>query len=579
MVQFVFVFASLLLIIAVHPTLATSSGTPSKPHIVMHLVDDWGWANAGWHANEGNTKEVRTPRMDQLVKEGIEMDRAYSFQFCSPTRSSLQSGRYPSHVNDKNADVTIHNPDDPVSGFAAIPRNMTGMAAKLKLGGYKTHQVGKWDAGMATWDHTPVGRGYDTSFGYFHHDNDYFNDKAEALVDLWDTRGPGFGMNSSCEAYYGKPNEGCEQPGSNPSYTVGPEMIYEEKIFVDRCLEMVEDHPKEDPFFLNYCSHIVHSPLQAPAMLYHSFDFMTNDYDKHRQIYASMVAYLDTGVGKIVDALKGEDMWNNTIWFCQSDNGGPSFTGDNHTANNFPLRGAKYSNWEGGVRVNAFVSGGYLAKVAPQRIGTKLDGFIHICDYYTTFAAIAGVDPTDTRAALAKLPPVDGLNLWPYISGQVEASPRTEVWNDLGVLIMGKFKLYNASGPYGKLVDPESGSLTMTEGHACRPGMVYPNGTDLPGGAGAPAEHGTTVNGTGQCAETQECPGGACLYNIFDDPTEHRQLSGLPGMDAQIAKMRSRLAALEATYFNPKRGSSQDGLAKRTAIEKWGGYWGPFVFP
>jgi hypothetical protein len=50
-------------------------------------------------------------------------------------------------------------------------------------------------------------------------------------------------------------------------------------------------------------------------------------------------------------------------------------------------------------------------------------------------------------------------------------------------------------------------------------------------------------------------------------------------MDAQIAKMRSRLAALEATYFNPKRGSSQDGLAKRTAIEKWGGYWGPFVFP
>jgi hypothetical protein len=57
--------------------------------------------------------------------------------------------------------------------------------------------------------------------------------------------------------------------------------------------------------------------------------------------------------------------------------------------------------------------GGYLAKVAPQRIGTKLDGFIHICDYYTTFAAIAGVDPTDTRAALAKLPPVDGLNLWP----------------------------------------------------------------------------------------------------------------------------------------------------------------------
>ena len=57
---------------------------------------------------------------------------------------------------------------------------------------------------------------------------------------------------------------------------------------------------------------------------------------------ASMVNYLDTGVGKIVDSLKAKGMWENTIWFFQSDNGGPSFTGDNHTANNFPLKGAKY---------------------------------------------------------------------------------------------------------------------------------------------------------------------------------------------------------------------------------------------
>jgi arylsulfatase I/J len=100
------------------------------PPAVFHLVDDWGWANAGWHANPQNEKEVHTPRMEQLVKEGIEMDRAYSFQFCSPTRSSLQSGRYPMHVNDKNLDVTAYNPADPVSGFAAIPRNMCAAAQR-----------------------------------------------------------------------------------------------------------------------------------------------------------------------------------------------------------------------------------------------------------------------------------------------------------------------------------------------------------------------------------------------------------------------------------------------------------------
>lgn len=241
------------------------------------------------------------------------------------------------------------------------------------------------------------------------------------------------------------------------------------------------------------------------------------------------------------------------------------------------------------MRVNAFVSGGFLKQVAPKRVGVKLDGFIHICDYYTTLAALAGVDHVDHRAALAKLPPVDGLNMAPWILGLAPDSPRTEVWNDLGVLIVGKYKLYNASGPYGMLTGGPNGE--MTENHACFPGEIYPNGTGLPGGAGAPAE-GRDCNrtdlkhvpscqpGYGQCEQTQTCPGGACLYNIFEDPTEHHQLSDDPKMAPTIAMMRSRLAALEATYFNPVRNSpAGQGVAARVAQEKWGGYWGPFVFP
>ena len=129
----------------------------------------------------------------------------------------------------------------------------------------------------------------------------------------------------------------------------------------------------------------------------------------------------------------------------------------------------------------------------------------------------------------------------------------------------------------------------MTENHACFPGEIYPNGTGLPGGEGTPAE-GKNCNGSlahvpscqpgyGQCAQTQTCPNGACLFNIFDDPTEHHQLSGDPKMAPTIQMMRSRLAALEATYFNPDRGSARDGLAVKVAHEKWGGYWGPFIFP
>ena len=80
--------------------------------------------------------------MELMIKEGIELDRAYSFQFCSPSRSSLQSGRLATHVNVKNLGTNAWNPADPVSGFSGIPIPMTGMAEHLKKSGYQTHQVG-----------------------------------------------------------------------------------------------------------------------------------------------------------------------------------------------------------------------------------------------------------------------------------------------------------------------------------------------------------------------------------------------------------------------------------------------------
>ena len=71
----------------------------TKPHLVFMLVDDWGWANVGYH-RDPPTKEVVTPNIDDLVKNGLELDQHYAYQFCSPSRSSLMSGRLPIHVND-----------------------------------------------------------------------------------------------------------------------------------------------------------------------------------------------------------------------------------------------------------------------------------------------------------------------------------------------------------------------------------------------------------------------------------------------------------------------------------------------
>lgn len=144
----------------------------------MILVDDWGWANVGYHRHPP-TNEVVTPNMDRLCKEGLELDQHYAHCVCSPSRSSLLTGRLPYHVSVSNDEPTLYNPADKISGYQGIPRNMTVISAKLKEAGYTTHQVGKWDVGMATEEHTPIGRGFNTSLCYFHHTNDYWTDQIE----------------------------------------------------------------------------------------------------------------------------------------------------------------------------------------------------------------------------------------------------------------------------------------------------------------------------------------------------------------------------------------------------------------
>ena len=125
------------------PIPTPSAGT--RPHIVVFIADDLGFANVQYSraSNGATAAEVRTPNIDGLVAEGIELTRNYVYKVCSPTRSSFQSGRLPVHVNTANVDPTVSNPKDPVSGFAGIPTNMTCIANKLKQAGYSTHEIGK----------------------------------------------------------------------------------------------------------------------------------------------------------------------------------------------------------------------------------------------------------------------------------------------------------------------------------------------------------------------------------------------------------------------------------------------------
>ena len=482
--------------------------TDKKPHILFMMVDDWGWANVGYHRNPP-TREVQTPNIDSLVKDGLELNHHYAFQFCSPSRSCLMSGRLPIHVNDENKNMNLYNPNDPISGFAGIPRNMTGIASKLKDAGYATHQVGKWHAGGATPDHLPTGRGFDTSFGYFNAANDYYTEvdgkcNGTPIVDLWDTDKPATGVNGT-----------------------GPDN-YEDALFAERVMQVIKNHDASTPLFLYYAPHIVHGPLEVPDRYAQKFSFI--DYHS-RQYYHAMVYYLDEFVGNMTAALKDHGLWDNLLFVTSSDNGGPL-----GSANNYPMKGGKFSDWQGGIRVNAFVSGGYL----PERMkGQKTDGYIHMTDWYATFCHLAGVDPTDKKAAKAKLPPIDSMNMWPLISGENSTSPRTDIPVSNFTLLSGDYKIITGHVNFSVWTAPHS-----------------PNAT----------KHGALQ-------VIEDC-GDGCLFNIKTDPNEHVNLA--TKMPDILQEMQKKLQQYQKTHFYPDRGHRWPE-ACTTALNKYGGFWGPFL--
>ena len=498
-----------------HLNTSSSRSSARKPHIVFLLVDDWGWANVGYHRSQP-TPEVATNNFDRLLKEGLELDQHYTFNQCGPSRCSLLTGRLPIHVSDRNIEPQYYNPKDPVSGFTGIPRNMTGIGEKMKQGGYATHMVGKWDAGMATPDHTPLGRGFQTSLGYFHHANDYFteqenNCKGTPIVDLWETDKPATGLNGT-----------------------GPDN-YEEGLFKTAVLDIIDKHDPSTPLFLYYAPHIVHTPLQVPNSYLEKFSFIDNS---DRQHYHAMVNYLDDVLGELTAELKKKNMWDDTLLVVSSDNGGPEYFGGG--ANNYPLRGGKLTDWQGGIRVNAFVSGGYL----PEKMrGQKTQEYIHIADWYATFCALAGVDPTDRVAAKANLPPVDSLNAWPLISGENATSARNEIPISYcnNTLISGDYKI-----------------LTGEMLQAGWTGPKFPNSTSPHGGI----------------LQVKDCGDDGCLYDIRKDPEERQDLAKT--MPDVLKQMQQRLEKQRATYFNPNRGTVWPGACD-VALNKYSGFWGPFL--
>ncbi len=132
---------------------STGVAAEAKPNIVYFLVDDMGYADAGFNG----CMDIQTPNMDKLAKSGAVLESFYAQPVCSPTRAALLSGRYPIHTSAYN----IYGPTVPW-GF---PLQERLLSQALDEAGYTTAITGKWHLGDFAEAYTPLNRGFDFQYG------------------------------------------------------------------------------------------------------------------------------------------------------------------------------------------------------------------------------------------------------------------------------------------------------------------------------------------------------------------------------------------------------------------------------
>ncbi len=247
-----------------------------QPNIVVILLDDAGWNDVGYHGSE-----IRTPTIDRMAREGIELDSFYVDPTCSPTRASLMTGRPSSRSNILSAigyNSEHHLPYDTIT-----------IAEMLRRNGYHTAITGKWHLGIIP-EAIPNNFGFDYSYGYTGPWIDQYTHRTRTEIKTWHRNG-----------------EFIEESGH------ATDLITEDAVsYITR-----QQNTKE-PFFLYVPYSIPHEPLQVENKWitpYH--DIIKSE---SRQYFAAMMTQMDACVDRIISTLQEVGLAENTLVFFFSDN-------------------------------------------------------------------------------------------------------------------------------------------------------------------------------------------------------------------------------------------------------------------
>ncbi len=378
----------LLTLLGVFPTAGQAADpAPVKPNIVYLMADDLGWSDLSIHP--GGT--IKTPNIDRLFKQGVELRNFMGWCVCSPTRAMLLTGRHPFRVG-----------TGPETG-GELEKAETTIAEAFKSHGYRTGVFGKWHNGE-----DPDTPEYRAAF-------------LEAFKDMPNKKpSGGLGVNEhgfdegwvfygGGADYFTRRTSGGRGPVSwwhNREFRA-QDAGYTEDFVVQHAIEFIREK-KQQPFFCYVPFHLIHSPMQAKDSDLAGVDPAVTDVTK--RTYAAMTQALDQNVGLILSELDKLGLRENTIVVFTSDNGATK------DGSNLPFKGGKHSVNEGGTHLPTVVHW-------PQGkvVAGSWDGLCGALDMFPTLVAMAGLTMPETR-------PLDGRNCWPAFRDNSASPVESYYW-------------------------------------------------------------------------------------------------------------------------------------------------------
>ncbi|XP_068987005.1 arylsulfatase I-like isoform X1 [Bombus flavifrons] len=513
-----------------------------RPNIIVIMADDLGWNDVSFHGAD----QIPTPNIDALAYNGVILQRHYVLPICTPSRTAFLTGRYPIRTGMQGYPLKAGEE-------RAIPLNNTLLPEYLRKLGYATHLVGKWHVGYYSDYHTPAHRGFDTFLGYYSGYITYFKHTIEQNLHV------------GHDLHY--------DVAGNLSVKYSHE--YMTDLITERAEDIIFNHNRSKPLYLQL-SHVAAHSSDAKAIMEVRDEEETNatlgyieDFDRRK--LAGVVTAMDESVGRVVQALRQANMLENSIIVFMSDNGAQTVGLLNNYGSNYPLRGLKFTLFEGGVRGVACVYSPAIKN--PSRISNQL---IHVTDWLPTFYSAAGGNLEDLEENL------DGVDQWATIVSEKKTRRKNVLLNidekhALSGALMGRYKLINGANlTYGDYYGDSGTSESYPEYNVS-------NVLHSAAGSALASVSNATFNSeriielrraaTVVCDNFTSYPRclDRCLFDVYNDPCETTDVS------REHPEVVDELNRFIAGYTAVLKTQTSGLVDPRSYPEHFNGTWMPWI--